>query len=131
MSDNTYTAVARRIGDWWAISVPALKGVHTQVKRLPKAEAMARDAIALFLGVNPKDVTVQVVPDLPDEVAAARDARQRASQAEADAEKATARAVAALISNGWTVRDAGEVIGISAQRVSQISNGTSRQVATG
>ena len=50
---TTYTAVARRAGDWWAISVPELKGVHTQARRLSRVEAMARDAIALMLDVPP------------------------------------------------------------------------------
>src|SRR5690242_11280287 len=31
---KTYTVLARRSGGWWAISVPELKGVHSQARRL-------------------------------------------------------------------------------------------------
>ncbi|WP_432979200.1 type II toxin-antitoxin system HicB family antitoxin [Dactylosporangium sp. CA-233914] len=55
---NDYTAVCRRSGAWWAISVPELKGVHTQARHLDDAEATARDAIGLFLDVDPRSFTV-------------------------------------------------------------------------
>jgi predicted RNase H-like HicB family nuclease len=50
---NTYTAVCRRSGSWWAIGVRELKGVHTQARRLDQVAAMAREAIALMLDVDP------------------------------------------------------------------------------
>src|SRR5450759_835444 len=49
----TYTARARRSGAWWAIDVPDLPGVYSQARRLDGVESMARDAIALFLDVDP------------------------------------------------------------------------------
>lgn len=65
MKRKTYTARCQRSGDWWAISVPELRGVHTQARRLEKAEAMVRDAIALFLDVPSDSFDVRIEPVLP------------------------------------------------------------------
>ena len=62
---KTYTARCRRAGDWWAISVPELRGVHTQARRLEKVEAMVRDAIALFLDVPQDSFDITIEPVLP------------------------------------------------------------------
>ncbi len=48
--------------------MPELKGVNTQARRLEKAEAMALDAIALFLDVPTDSFAVRVEPILPREL---------------------------------------------------------------
>jgi predicted RNase H-like HicB family nuclease len=126
---TSYTAVCRRSGDWWAISVPEIKGVHSQAKRLDQAEDMAREAIALMLDVAPDSFTVDVRPEVPDEVAVALAARQEAERAEERANRATCEAVVSLLYSGLTVRDAGRLLHISPQRVSQISRITDRRDA--
>lgn len=118
----TYTAVCRRSGGWWAISVPELKGVHTQARRLDQVEGVVREAIALFLDVAPDGFEVVVKPEVPDEVDQARQARRALRHAEESAERATRAAAEALIKQGLTVRDAGILLGISPQRVSQITS---------
>jgi len=121
----TYTAVCRRAGDWWAISVPEIKGVHTQARRLDQVEAMARDAIALFLDVTPDTLTIEIRPEIPTEAAEAVAARKAAREAETWADKLTRAAAAALLAKGYTVRDAGTLLNISPQRVSQLTAGSS------
>jgi predicted RNase H-like HicB family nuclease len=121
----TYTAVCRRAGDWWATSVPEIKGVHTQARRLDQVEAMARDAIALFLDVTPDTLAIEVRPEVPTEAAEAVAAREAAREAEARADKLTRSAAAALLAKGYTVRDAGALLDISPQRVSQLTAGSS------
>lgn len=123
-----YTAVCRRSGDWWAISVPEIRGVHTQAKRLDQAEDMAREAIALMLDVAPDSFAVDVRPEVPDEVATALTARREAEKAEERANQTTAAAVTSLLAGGLTVRDAGRLLSLSPQRVSQIAQ-SSRFVA--
>jgi len=51
-------------------------------------------------------------------------ARRAAREAEQRADSATALAVDRLIAAGFTVRDAGRMLGLSPQRVSQISHAT-------
>lgn len=118
---TTYTAVCRRSGRWWAISVPELKGVHTQARRLDQAGAMAREAIALMLDADPAAIRVEVLPEVPSTVSRALEARRAARQAEEDAEHATAAAARKLLEDGYTVRDAGTLLHLSPQRVSQIA----------
>lgn len=116
-----YTAECVRSGNWWAITVPEIKGVFSQARRLDQVEAMAREAIALMLNVSPNTFDVEVKPEVPGEVARARKARTELRRAEESAEEATKSAARALLEKGYTVRDAGKLLGISPQRVSQLT----------
>jgi predicted RNase H-like HicB family nuclease len=53
-----YTARYRRSGEWWAIDVPELPGIHSQAERIEDVAAQARDAIGLALDVDPALITV-------------------------------------------------------------------------
>ena len=53
--------------------VPELRGVHTQARRLEKADAMVRDAITLFLDVPSDSFDVRIEPVLPRELKAGWD----------------------------------------------------------
>jgi predicted RNase H-like HicB family nuclease len=123
---RTYTAVCRRSGGWWAISVPEIKGLHTQVRRLDQAADMARDAIALMLDVDPSEIEVEVRPEIPEPVEDALAARRAAREAEREAEAATAAAARQLLADGYTIRDVGRLLGLSPQRISQIAPADSR-----
>ena len=118
---TSYTATCRRSGNWWAISVPELKGVHTQARRLDQVADMTREAIALMLDIDPASIEVTVRPELPGVVARAVESRKAAREADEAAEQATATAVRSLINDGYTVRDAGALLGLSPQRISQIA----------
>ncbi|MGH3326007.1 MAG: type II toxin-antitoxin system HicB family antitoxin, partial [Streptomyces sp.] len=120
---TTYTATARRSGDWWALSVPDLPGVHSQTKRLDQAEAEVREAIALMLDIEPEEFDVEVKPVLSEEtkvllgeVEEARRTRERAAEAERQAMRQAAQALTGSLSQ----RDAGQLLGVSFQRVSQL-----------
>ncbi|MEU1886994.1 type II toxin-antitoxin system HicB family antitoxin [Micromonospora sp. WMMD987] len=117
-----YTAVCVRSGKWWSISVPELRGVHSQARRLDQVEDMAREAVALMLDVSPRSFEVEVRPEISAEVAAARQARAKLVEAERSAERATVDAAKTLLEQGYTVRDAGSLLGISPQRVSQLTS---------
>jgi len=121
-----YTARCRRIGDWWAIEVPQLRGVHSQARRLDQVEAMAREAIALLRDVPADSFDVRVEPHLdPDAeatVAAATTASQKARGAAEDASRLQREAARALVGKyRLTVRDAGTLLRLSPQRVSQLT----------
>jgi uncharacterized protein YoxC len=116
------TAVARRTGGWWAVEVPELHGLFTQARRLDQVAAAVADAARLLADVT---VEVAVRPVLPNGIQSAVD-RVRAEAAEADAaQRRAAEDVRALVSSlratGFSVRDVGTVLGVSPQRVSQLS----------
>ena len=125
MKRKTYTARCQRSGDWWAISVPELRGVHTQARRLEKAEAMVRDAIAVFLDVPSDSFDVRIEPVLPRElqgkVGRGRKVRGEAEVLPREAAIASAEVAADLVQTAHlTVRDAGRVLGLSHQRITQL-----------
>lgn len=43
-------------GEWWAITVPSLRGAFSQARHLDGVPAAARGAIAMMLDVDPADV---------------------------------------------------------------------------
>lgn len=43
------TAIVTREGDWYAIEVPEIEGLYTQVRRLDQVEKMVTDAALLLL----------------------------------------------------------------------------------
>ena len=114
-----------RSGGWWAITVPTLDGVFSQAKRLDQVETRAREAISLMLDVDEDDVgDLDVVVTPPARVADLLGALEASVVA---ADEATRAAVAArreiaeqLCAEGLSLRDIGELIGVSHQRVSQL-----------
>ena len=125
MKLKTYTARCQRVGDWWAISVPELKGVNTLARRLEQVDAMVRDAIARFLDVPADSFDINVEPilprDLQKKVGRARKVLGEAEVLQAEAVTVSAAVAADLVNRAHlTVRDAGRVLGISHQRIAQL-----------
>jgi hypothetical protein len=88
---------------------------------------MAREAIGLYLAVPPRSVRVKLEVVLPgrlgSDVDHAKAARTRADDVQAEATTATVRAARALVSDArLTVREAGQILGVSHQRVAQLLN---------
>ncbi|WP_329149305.1 type II toxin-antitoxin system HicB family antitoxin [Streptomyces sp. NBC_01456] len=120
---TSYRVTARRAGEWWALEVPDLPGVFSQAKRLDKADEAAREAIAVMLDVETEDVEVTIEPVLPRDAVRAIKAAEKAEKAAEDARKAAQKAMqdaAATLTESLSQRDAGRVLGVSFQRVSQL-----------
>lgn len=128
-----YTARVRRSGGWWAIDVPELPGVYSQARRLDRVEPMARDAIALFLDVDPATFEIRVETKLPSDLRRDVDAvgrlRAEADRLQAESSGAMKRLTRELLGRGLSVRDAAVILGISHQRVSQLVRPESEPVA--
>ena len=45
-----------RSGEWWAITAPSLRGVFSRARHVDEVPAVAREAIAMMLDVDPADV---------------------------------------------------------------------------
>jgi predicted RNase H-like HicB family nuclease len=123
-----YRAVFEREPDgWWIASVPDVPGAHTQGRTIAQARERLTEALAVSLDADQPDLGDRIVSEirLPKKVHSLidrfRDARQAAESAEAQALSASARAVVILTdSMGLSLRDAGELLGLSHQRVAQI-----------
>jgi predicted RNase H-like HicB family nuclease len=129
---TTYHVTARRSGDWWALEVPELPGVHSQTKRLDHADEAAREAIAVMLDIEPEDIQVTIGAELDQEIEeAVREATRARKEAEAAAayERDAMRRAAYVITTKkkMSQRDAGAIMGVSFQRISQLLKPTVRR----
>lgn len=120
----TYRVLTKRSGDWWAIQVPELDGVFSQARRLDQVEAMARDAIALMVEV-PEDsfdleMAVSAPESLSDLLEAYRRERDVADKSSIRAAELAVEIVSRADDEHLTVRDLGELMRLSFQRVQQI-----------
>lgn len=117
------TAIATRGQGWWAVAVPELPGLFTQVRRLDQVADAVTDAAALLTDSVIEQVIVR--PVLSDDLQSAiEQVRTNAAEAEAARRRAAedVRAlVARLRTQGLSVRDVGTVLGVSPQRVSQLA----------
>lgn len=99
----------------------------SQTRRLDRAEDEVTEAIAFQSGFEPDEFGIEVVPILPAEV---ETLRQRADDLGAKAKAASDEAVAArsalarkLKDEGFTLREMGQVLGVSYQRASELAAG--------
>ncbi|MDP3983447.1 MAG: type II toxin-antitoxin system HicB family antitoxin [Acidimicrobiia bacterium] len=114
-----------RSGRWWAITVPDLGGVFSQARRLDQVDAMAREAIALMLDIDEADVgELDIDVEPPARVVDLLEALKRSEVQAEEARKTLAetrrRAAEELRAEGLPLRDVGELLGVTHQRVSQI-----------
>jgi len=122
-----YTAYVSREGRWWMIHVDGIDGL-TQARRLVEAERMAREFIAVSLGLPLAEVEVRTVIEeidsVPVAVEAARiaDERAEAARLEQDALKRSTELARRLAAANIPVRDIGEILGVSYQRAHQLAN---------
>lgn len=122
-----YPATATRDGTQWTVRVHDLPGgraVLAQGAHWTEAHRNTHKLVVDLLGEQPQAVGITMRPDDP-EVVAALDAVTEARVARADAEQAerdtVARTARLLTGKGWTVRDAGGVLSLSPQRISQLA----------
>lgn len=126
---RVYDVIAERDGNRWFLRVAELPGVFSQVRRLDQAEGMARDAIGSFIDIAAGGfdvhVTVRLPADLQQDVAGVIDLRGTIDRTEREYADRTRRLATRLVRDeGMTVREAGRVLGLSFQRVSQLVAGT-------
>ena len=123
---SSFNCRATRVDGWWAISVDGLPGAHTQARRLDKAEAAARHILSLLFDRTPDCFDVTVSAELSREERDALDqiaeARERYEVAKSEMAIAQRSAVSLLVDQeGLTIRDAGVIMGVSYQRIAQLS----------
>lgn len=113
---------------WWYTSIPEVRGCHTQGRSLRQARKRIREALAAILDDDDAAARAELVDDvrLPTTVSkavrVADGARKRAEAEQERASAATRSAVHQLVAEtGLSVRDAAEILGLSFQRVQQLT----------
>ena len=130
-SNATYNVTFALEDETWLAQVTEIPEVHTFGATLGKAREYIVDALALWLDVpisTIKDSVVFAPEELPNEIRNlihhARSARELADSAAIVAPKMMGEAAFALVREAHlSMRDAGELLGISHQRVQQLLAG--------
>ncbi len=126
----TYTVKYERDeAGWWIAEILEVQGCHTQGRTVSQARERIREALGLF--IEDKEATAAKLVDdvrLPAParraLSRAKVARERAERAQEEASSTATAAVKALTKDvGLSVRDAGDLIGLSFQRVHQLVHG--------
>jgi predicted RNase H-like HicB family nuclease len=123
-----YTVRYERDEDgWWVATVKGVRGCHTQGRTIEEAERRAREALGLFVD-GAESATLEREVRLPakirQELKRLSSAKKRADRANAAARTLRRKTVIDLRKKlGLSVRDAGTLLGLSGQRVQQLSEG--------
>lgn len=121
----TYTVTAERgSGDVWVLECAEL-GAVSQTKRLAHAADEMREAMAYQAGCRPEELDIVVEVILPSHIAElkarAEQQREEAARLTAVAQQSTRALAVAMRDEGMTVRDMGEVLGVSYQRAQKLA----------
>ena len=120
---RSVTVTVERSGKWWVLE-SAEAGAVSQCRSLSQADAEMREAIAYQLGIPEDSFTIDLEVVLPPSYASEMEKSMalylesaQIAQAAADARRRAAKELQKL---HMSVRDIGEVMGVSYQRAHQL-----------
>lgn len=121
---KTYHADVTRDGKFWLIRVREIDR-STQALRYKDVAAMASDLIEIMEDLRSDEydlhLTVQLPSSVTDHQARAEVLRAEAQRKQAEAAAENRAAVQELLALGLSQREAGDLLGVSFQRVSQLA----------
>jgi hypothetical protein len=129
MSRRAFRVVVTREDGQWLADVPELLGAHTYARSLPSLDLAVREVVVLAADL-PDEAMPELVldydyhtgdPELDATALEVRRLRRQADDLAATATARTSRAAAQLVARGLSVRDVAALLGISPQRVSQLT----------
>jgi hypothetical protein len=129
MSKRVYHVVVSRDDGHWLADVPELQGAHTYARSLPTLDQAVREVIVLAADLPDGAMPELVIdydyhtgdPELDSTAVEVRRLRRQADELSAAAAIRTGQAAVKLVAGGLSVRDAAALLGISPQRVSQLT----------
>lgn len=129
MTEHAYRVVVTREDGAWLADIPELAGAHTYARTLPALDRAVREVIVMAADRPDEDMpTLRLAydyqtgdPDIDKTAAEVRALRAEADHASAAAIARTSAAAELLVARGMSVRDVAAMLGISPQRVSQIT----------
>jgi predicted RNase H-like HicB family nuclease len=121
---NTYDAIFERDESGaWIARIPEVPGCHTHGRTLEQARTRLREALGLWVDRADEvviDERIRLQPELRAAIERSRRTRDRAEREREHAQRETQAAAEALVEEGVSLRDAGELLGLSHQRVQQL-----------
>jgi hypothetical protein len=129
VSDQSYRVVVTREAEHWLADVPELQGAHTFARSLPSLDHAVREVIVLAADLPDEAMPELVIdydyhtgdPELDSAAVEVRRLRRQADDLATTAVARTEQAAAMLVRRGLSVRDTAALLGISPQRVSQLT----------
>ena len=120
-----YHVVYHRERAGWFVEIPSVHGCHTQGRTIEQARRHMREALSLCVdeaAAATFSEEIQIPARMRQIVERAREARARAEESQERAKQSTEAAVVALTKeHGFSLRDAGELLGLSRQRAHQLA----------
>jgi hypothetical protein len=131
-TEHVYRVIVTREGDAWLADVPELDGARTFARTLPALDRAVREVVVMAADRPDEDMPALRLaydyrtgdPDIDVTATEIRTLRQQADQLSATATARTGAAAALLVDRGFSVRDVATILGISPQRVSQLTGTT-------
>ncbi|MET0233835.1 MAG: hypothetical protein ABW224_04275 [Kibdelosporangium sp.] len=120
---KTYRAEVTRDGKFWLIRIPELDR-STQASRYKDVAVMANDLVEIMTGLAADKYDLHIDVRLPTEVkdhlARAEVLREEAKRKNSEAAQESRAAVRRLLAEGLSQREAGDLLGMSFQRINQL-----------
>jgi predicted RNase H-like HicB family nuclease len=129
VSEQIYRVVVTREDSYWLADVPELQGSHTYARSLPGLDRAVREVIVLAVDLPDEAMPDLLLdyhyrtgdPELDTTALEVRRLRREADELAAAAAARTGQVAAQLVARGLSVRDVASLLGISPQRVSQLT----------
>lgn len=129
MSERGYRVVVIREDGHWLADVPELEGAHTYARSLPALDQAVREVIVLAADLPDEAMPGLVLdyrydtgdPELDATALEVRRLRRQADELAAAVAVRTGEVAAQLVARDLSVRDVAALLGISPQRVSQLT----------
>lgn len=119
-------SLARDKRGWWVATVSEVPGCHTQGRTIEQARERVREALQAWFDLEGPYAgklvgSVELAKPILRAISCAEEARERARSAEGVASERTREAILAMVEMGLSLRDAGELLGVTRQRAQQLA----------